>query len=374
MKYFLIAGEASGDIHAAQVIAALKSRDENAQFVFLGGDLMEEASGVKPLIHYREMAYMGFSEVLRHLPSIYGNMRKAKAVLTEQRPDAVILIDYPSFNLKIAKLAHKLGIKTFYYISPKVWAWKEYRVKQIKKYIDRMLAIFPFEVEFYKKHDYDVTYVGNPSVQEVKEHMAEIPSREEFLQEHKLRNRPIIALVPGSRKGEIRNNLPIMVATAKQFPQYRAVVAAAPGIDTSFYEAYTTLPLVVGQTFELMAHARAALVTSGTATLECALIGTPQVVCYRSNGSKIAYKIMEKFLKVPFVSLPNLIANRQVIPEMLLHNCTPDLVAEELAKILPDRVGRQNQLDGYQEMKDRLGDNDTSGNAADLIISDLTGK
>lgn len=372
MKYFLIAGEASGDLHAADLIKSIRSRDKAADFRFFGGDLMSEAAGTAPLLHYREMAYMGFSETLRHLRTILGNLRRAKEAVREYHPDALILIDLPSFNLKVAKYAHKLGIPVYYYISPKVWAWKEYRVKQIKKYCRRVLAIFPFEVDFYRRHGYEVDFVGNPSVVEVDKKLAALPSREEFLKEHKLRDRPLLALVPGSRRGEIRNNLPVMLAAADQFPQYRPVVAAAPGIELSFYRQFTDLPLVENQTFQLIAHSRGALVTSGTATLETALIGTPQVVCYRANGSKLSYKLMAAILKVKFVSLPNLIADREIIPEMLLHYCTPDLVAAKLAEVLPDGSGRKAQTDGYADMRRRLGTTPAPDNAARLIVDDLS--
>lgn len=371
MKYFLIAGEASGDLHAADLIRSIRKADPQAEFRFFGGDLMSEAAGTEPVLHYRNMAYMGFSETLRHLRTILGNLRKAKDAVRDYAPDALILIDLPSFNLKVAKYAHRLGIPVYYYISPKVWAWKEYRTRQIKKYCRRVLAIFPFEVEFYRRHGYEVDFVGNPSVVEVDRKLAALPSREEFLRENKLRDRPILALVPGSRRGEIRNNLPVMIAAADQFPQYRPVVAAAPGIEPEFYRQFTNLPLVQDRTFQLIAHSRGALVTSGTATLETALIGTPQVVCYRANGSKLSYKLMASILKVKFVSLPNLIADREIIPEMLLHECTPDLVAERLAAILPEGEGREAQLEGYADMRRRLGTTPAPDNAARLITGDL---
>ncbi len=371
MKYFLIAGEASGDIHAADLIKAIRRYDPNAEFRFFGGDLMAEAAGTEPLLHYRNMAYMGFSETLRHLRAILGNLRKAKEAVRDFHPDALILIDLPSFNLKVAKYAHRLGIPVYYYISPKVWAWKEYRVKQIKKYCRRVLAIFPFEVDFYRRHGYEVDFVGNPSVVEVDNKLAALGSREDFISRHKLRNKPLLALVPGSRRGEIRNNLPVMIDTAKQFPQYTAVVAAAPGIDPEYYRNFTDLPLVHGETFELVAHSRGALVTSGTATLEAALIGTPQVVCYRANGSKLSYKLMSAILKVKFVALPNLIADREIIPEMLLHFCTPQEVGNRLASILPEGAGRKAQLDGYADMRARLGTSQAPDKAAELITGDL---
>ncbi len=371
MKYFLSAGEASGDIHAAALISAIREIDAGARFAYLGGDLMHKASGAAPTIHYREMAYMGFSEVIRHLPQVLGNLKRAKRAVEEFRPDALILIDYPSFNLKLARHAFKLGIPVYYYISPKVWAWKEYRVKDIKRYIRRMFSILPFEVEFYRKHNYDVTYVGNPSVEEIEARAKAIPDREAFLDAHSLPNRPILALVPGSRQGEIRNNLPIMSDVARRYPQFQAVVAGAPGIDQDTYGQYTDFPVVAGATFELMSHAEIALVTSGTATLEAALLRTPQVVCYRANGSKLSYNLFKHILKIDYVSLPNLIADSAIVPEMLLHHCNANEVSAEVDKILPGAGGRAKMLDDYARMREILGDSNAAATTATLLISDL---
>lgn len=370
MKYFLIAGEASGDLHASQLIGQLRKLDPDAEIRFFGGDRMAQAAATAPLLHYREMAYMGFSETIKHLRKILGNLALAKREVKEFHPDKLILVDLPSFNLKVAKYAHKLGIPVYYYISPKVWAWKEYRVKQIKKYVRRLLAIFPFEVDFYRRHGYEVDFVGNPSVGEVDAKLASLVPRKDFLEKHKLRDRPILALVPGSRRGEIKCNLPVMIAASDRFPQYRPVVAGAPGIDPEYYRQFTQLPVVHDDTFTLLAHSRGALVTSGTATLETALIGTPQVVCYRSNGSKLAYKLMEKILKVDYVSLPNLIGGSEIIPEMLLHRCTPDLLADKLAKLLPDGKDREKQLADYAAMRQILGSGDAAEKAARIIFSD----
>ena len=371
MKYFLSVGEASGDIHAAQLIKELQRIDSKAEFVYLGGDLMRKATGCEPVVDYRDMAYMGFSEVLRNLDKVFSNLSRAKEALRQSCPDALILVDYPSFNLKLAKAAHQLGIPVFYYISPKVWAWKEYRVKDIKKYVTRLFSILPFEVEFFQKHNFDVTYVGNPSVEEIEQRMQSLPSADDFINTHNLEARPILALVPGSRRGEIRNNLPIMLEAAKRFPQYQAVIAGAPGIDGAIYSAMSNLPVVTGATFELMSVAEAALVTSGTATLEAALLRTPQVVCYRANGSKISYNLFKFILKIPFVSLPNLIANREVVKEMLLHYCEPEGVAFELSKVIPGGSQHQAQLDGYTHMRSRLGTNKAAQTTARLIVEEL---
>lgn len=374
MRYFVSAGEASGDIHAAALIKALREKDPEASFTFLGGDLMAEAASSSPLIHYRDMAFMGFSEVLRNLSKVLGNLGRAKQAISDEHPDAVILVDYPSFNLKIARHAWQTGIPVYYYISPKVWAWKEYRVKEIKRYVKRMFSILPFEVGFYRKHSYDVTYVGNPSVEEIEERAKSIPDRERFLTAHNLPDSPILALVPGSRRGEIRNNLPIMAEVAKRYRQFNPVIAGAPGIDTALYDDYTDIPVVTGATFELMSHAELALVTSGTATLEAALLRTPQVVCYRANGSKLSYNLFKHILKVKHVSLPNLIANERIVPEMLLHHCNADEIASETDKILPGETGRAKMLDGYQRMRNLLGHSNAASKTATEIINDLNDK
>lgn len=371
MKYFLSAGEASGDIHAAELITALREIDDCAEFSFLGGDLMHTAAEQPPIIHYRDMAYMGFSEVIRHLPQVLGNLKKAKQAIVATKPDALILIDYPSFNLKLARHAHSFGIPVYYYISPKVWAWKEYRVKEIKRYIKQLFSILPFEVEFFKRHDYDVTYVGNPSVEEIENRAATLPSRSDFLSAHGLPERPIMALIPGSRRGEIRNNLPIMLQTAKRFPEFNALVAGAPGIERGFYDQYTSLHVITGSTFELMRHASIALVTSGTATLEAALLRTPQIVCYRANGSKLSYNLFKHILKVKHVSLPNLIANDTIVPEMLLHYCNPDEITTEVKKILPGSIGRETMLSNYQRMREILGNSNAAYTTAKAILNDL---
>ena len=372
MKYFLIAGEASGDLHASHLIDAIKRHDSAAEFMFLGGDLMSRAAGREPVVDYRRMAYMGFSAVLRNLGTIRRNLAEARRALAEFRPDCLILIDYPSFNLKVAKTAKKLGIKTYYYISPKVWAWKEFRVRAIKRLIDRMFVIFPFEVDFYRdRHDYNVTYVGNPSVEEIDNALAHADSRADFLKRYKLRDRRLIAIMPGSRRGEIRANLAVMTAAARRFPQYIGVIAGAPGIDDEFYASLTDLTVVRNDTFNLLAHSYAAMVTSGTATLETALSRVPQVACYRANGSRLSYEIMKRLLKVDFVTLPNLIAGHRVIDERLLHECTPDTIFDSLVAILPDGEPRKKMLEGYEEIRRKLGTGNAADTTARAIVDDL---
>lgn len=375
MKYMLIAGEASGDLHAAGLIKSIKTQDSEAEFRFFGGDLMAKESGVEPDLHYNRMNVMGFSEVIRKMPVIMRNFKQARQLLRDYRPDALILVDYPGFNLKMAKYAHKLGIPVHYFISPKVWAWKEYRVKSIKKYVDKMYSILPFEVAFYKKHGYNVDYVGNPSVQEIAYSMGHIPPKKHFMDRQGITDeRPIIALLPGSRHGEIRNNLPLMLAAAKRFPDFQYVVGGAPSVPEKFYREVAQDPglkVAFGCTHTLLKYSQAAVVTSGTATLETALINTPQVVVYRANGVKLSYKIMEKLLKVRYVSLPNLIVDNSVVPELLVHNCTVENISRELGPLLQPSPKRDWQLTGYRTMNRKLGTYVASEYAAELIVDSV---
>lgn len=376
MHYFIIAGEASGDLHAAHLIEALKANDPQAIITFLGGDKMAAAAGGKPLIHYKHMAFMGFSEVLRNLRTIGNNLTRAKQSLRLASPDCLILVDYPSFNLKMAAEARKLDIPVYYYISPKIWAWKKWRIADIKRSVRKMLCILPFEPDFYRENDFDATYVGNPSVAEIDADMASAPPRQEFLERHRLRDRPLVAIMPGSRRGEIRNNLPMMRAAIHAFPQYRGIIVGAPGIPDEFYDEYAgTLPLVREHAAaHILAHCRAAIVTSGTATLETALANIPQVVCYRANGMKLTYEVMKRILNVVHVSLPNLIAAKTIVPELLLHLCTPQSIALTLAPLLRDTPERRAQLDGYELMRKKLGTDDAAAGAASIIIKDLRGQ
>lgn len=379
MKYFIIAGEASGDLHASHLMKALKQCDRDAEFDFLGGDLMAQEAGKMPIIHYRDMAFMGFIEVAKHLRSILGFMDTARKAIDRIHPDAVILVDYPSFNLKIAKYAHSRGIKVHYFISPKVWVWKEWRVKDIKRYVDRMYCILPFEVEFYQKHHYDVEYVGNPTVGEINAAIQSMHSPLEFKRLNGLDpDKPIIAVVPGSRIKEINDNLPVMLAAAQHHPEYQTVIAAAPSINPELYYQWldklgSQALLVQNQTWELVRHSRAALVTSGTATLETAMLGTPQVACYRMNGSKWIYKFYRRLLKGNYVTLPNLIANEPVIPELLLHHCTEETINNHMTALLADSTGRKEMLAGYDRMSKRLGTNDCTTTAANYIVNATKG-
>lgn len=395
MKYFFSAGEASGDLHAAQVIKELLKLDPGADICFLGGDRMAAASGRAPLIHFSRMAFMGFIDVARHLPEVLGNLSTAKEAIRAQRPDAVVLVDYPGFNLKLAKYAKSLGIKVYYYIAPKLWAWKSYRIKQIRRYVDEVFSILPFEPAWFSERGVGVTYVGNPSVEEVEEAIRALPSRDEFLATHGLDDRPLLALVPGSRVGEIKANLPVMDAVARRHPGLQAVVAGAPSLSREFYERFTDFPVVDGATLGLMANSRVAMVTSGTAALECALAGCPQVVCYRAVGWKWAHDIFLHILKIPYASLPNLIGgridrrtrdevNREavrtgvrgcVVPEMLVHNCTPDMVDRQLTPLVGDTPERRAQLDGYDRVRGILHtDSSAAANVAERIYRSLGGR
>ncbi|MDE7080025.1 MAG: lipid-A-disaccharide synthase [Muribaculaceae bacterium] len=372
MKYMLIAGEASGDLHASRLIEALRKEDAAATFRFIGGDLMAAKAGVEPDIHYDRLNVMGFSEVLRHLPSLWRNLRRAKEIVAQWRPDVLVLVDFPGFNLKLARFASRLGIRVDYYISPKIWAWKEWRIKSIRRYVDRLYSILPFEVDFYRRRGYDhITYVGNPSVEEIDYAMGHIAPLRHFMERQGITDqRPIIALVPGSRRGEIRNNLPLMIEAARHYPEFQYVVAAAPAIPEIFYREVAQDPglkVAFGATPTLIKYSKAALVTSGTATLETALVGTPQVVCYRANGRKWSYKVMEKLLKVKYVSLPNLIVGNSIVPELLVHKCTVPNIIRELAPLLQPSPRREWQINGYRLMRRRLGTTVAPKYAAELI-------
>jgi lipid-A-disaccharide synthase len=374
MKYFLIAGEASGDLHASHLIDSLKQLDPQAEFRFLGGDLMAAQTGTLPIIHYRDMAYMGFADVVRHLGKILGFLGTARRAIDEWQPAAVILVDYPSFNLKVAKYAHNLGIPVHYFISPKVWVWKEWRVKDIRRYVNHMYCILPFEPDWYKERGYQATYVGNPTVQEVDQASKDFPDFARFIEKFSLPDKPIIALVPGSRVREIRDNLPLMLQAAARHPEYQAVIAGAPSIDDSLYRdvmAALPVPVLRDATYPLVHHARAALVTSGTATLETALLGTPQVACYRFNGSKWSYNFYRKLLTGKYVTLPNLITDEPVIPELLMHLCTVDSIDAHLTQLLDDSAERTTMLDGYQRLAQRLGNDVCTATAASLIATSL---
>ncbi|MCM0365099.1 MULTISPECIES: lipid-A-disaccharide synthase [Bacteroides] len=359
MKYYLIVGEASGDLHASHLMAALKEEDPRAEFRFFGGDMMAAVGGTM-VKHYKELAYMGFIPVLLHLRTIFANMKRCKEDIVAWAPDVVILVDYPGFNLDIAKFVHaKTKIPVYYYISPKIWAWKEYRIKNIRRDVDELFSILPFEVEFFEGHQYPIHYVGNPTVDEVTAFKATNPETfADFISDNELADKPIIALLAGSRKQEIKDNLPDMIRAASAFPDYQLVLAAAPGISPEYYAEFvkgTNLQVIFGRTYRLLQQADVALVTSGTATLETALFRVPQVVCYHTPVGKLVSFLRKHILKVKFISLVNLIAGREVVRELVADTMTVENMRNELKRLLFQEDYRRKMLDGYEEMARLLG-------------------
>ena len=378
MKYYLIAGEASGDLHASNLMKAIKKEDAGAEFRFLGGDLMREAGG-ELVKHYREMAYMGVIQVLLHLRPILRNMRTCREDIRAYNPDVVILVDYPGFNLKIAEYVKtQLKIPVYYYISPKIWAWKKYRIKSFRKYVDRMFCILPFEVDFYKSLDYSVDYVGNPSVDSVSTFReSESHKPDTFIDDNVLTDNPVMAILAGSRKAEIRENLPMMLSVAANFPEYQIVIAGAPGLTPDDYKQHikvnnTDVKIVYGQTYNLLQHASVALVTSGTATLETALFRVPQVVCYYWWGGKLVTFIFKHFFHTPYISLVNLISGTTVVQELFGEYFSYKNIHEELKRIIEDDAYRNKMLEGYDRMINLLGEPGASGRAAGLIVGSLS--
>lgn len=377
MKYYLIAGEASGDLHASRLMKELKAQDPHADFRFYGGDAMKAVGGTL-VCHYSKLAYMGFVQVALHLREILTGMSQCKKDIMAYQPDAVILIDYPGFNLGIAKwVKQNLKSKVVYYISPKIWAWKEYRLKDIRQNVDCMLSILPFEVDYYKRHNYEITYVGNPTVDELEPLRRESFSREEFCKKHDLNvNQPIIAILAGSRKAEVKGNLPVMLDAASKIPCHQIVIAGAPGLKQEFYQPiidkYRTVPpvtIVFGETYDLLRSAQVAAVTSGTATLETAFLNVPQVVCYQFKGGMLVYKIMELALRrIRYVSLVNLLLDAPSVVELLGPYLTPERLRAELLKIVDVGSDRSNMLDEYARMREILGEPGAPVRAAQKII------
>lgn len=370
MKYYIIAGEASGDLHASNLIKEINKLDDEADCRCWGGDLMEK-EGAKLVKHYKELAFMGFFEVIMNLRTIKKNFKLCQKDLLEYQPDVLILVDYPGFNLRMAKFAKEHNIKTYYYISPKIWAWKKSRAWKIKKYIDKMFVIFPFEQDFYKQYDYKVHYVGNPSVDELVKLKEDLPDKETFLKENNLTSKPIIALLAGSRKQEIKLILPEMLAVVKQYPDYQFVIAGAPSFDEEYYAPLIKdldVKVIFDQTYTLLKHAYAAVVTSGTATLETALFDVPQAVVYKMV--QLQYDIGKHFIKVKFFSLVNIIVDREVVKE-LLQNDLAKKIKNELDLILSDTEYREKMLAGYNEVKLRLGEPGASKRTAEQIVEDL---
>lgn len=376
MKYFLIAGEASGDLHASNLMAALKEQDAEADFRFFGGDRMQAVGGTL-VRHYRETAFMGIIPVVLHLRTILRHLRSCKEAIRRYRPDAVILVDYPGFNLKIARYVKtRLGLPVFYYISPKIWAWKQYRIKDLRRYVDRMFCILPFEVDFFRKLNYPVDYVGNPCVDAVaafrQEGLAAQPDT--FRADEQPDGRPILALLAGSRRQEIRDNLPTMLAVAAAYPTHQAVIAGAPGLEPAFYRQYlgkTPAKIVFGKTYALLQQADVALVTSGTATLETALFRVPQVVCYYVKAGKAAGFIFRHFFHTKYISLVNLIAGHEVVQELFGARFSYREIHDELGRLLNDDAYRIRMLEGYDAIIRLLGQPGASRRAASLLYDAL---
>ena len=377
MKYYLIVGEASGDLHASNLMKALQAKDPKAEFRFFGGDLMAAAGG-SLVKHYKDMAYMGFIPVLLHLRTIFRNMDLCKKDIVQWNPDVLILVDYPGFNLKIAEyIKVHTNIPIFYYISPKIWAWKEYRIKNIKRDVDELFSILPFEVDFFKKHSYPIHYVGNPCVDAV--HCFKqgyIESFDDFILRNGLDKKPIIALLAGSRKQEIKDNLQRMIQVSRNYTEYQFVIAGAPGIAPEFYQAYmwADTKIIFGQTYSLLSHATAALVTSGTATLETALFRVPQVVCYYTAAGKLVSFLRRHILKVKYISLVNLIAGREVVAELVADGMTAENVKQQLEAILPGQMAREQMLQNYDALIKILGQKGASERAAGKIVELLSQK
>lgn len=373
MKYYLIVGEASGDLHASRLMRSLKKVDEFAEFRFFGGDLMAAEGGTR-VKHYKELAYMGFVPVLLHLGTIFSNMKMCKDDIVKWKPDVVILVDYPGFNLNIAKfLKKKTNIPAYYYISPKIWAWKEWRIRSIRRDIAEMFSILPFEVSFYeKKHHYPIHYVGNPTAQEVNEFRAGYQQPfEEFCTENQLDiHRPILALLAGSRLQEIKDNLPAMIEVAERFEDFQMVLAGAPSIEDKYYELFvkgTPVKMVRNKTYQLLSHSTAALVTSGTATLETALFNVPQVVCYETPLPRLVRFAFDHIMSCKYISLVNLIADKEVVQEMFADRFKVDAIADQLYQLLPGKEGRERMLAEYQVVRERLGNQMAPDEAATIM-------
>ncbi|GAB3703259.1 lipid-A-disaccharide synthase [Spirosoma flavus] len=371
MNYYLIAGERSGDLHGANLIRAIRQQDSGATFRAYGGEQME-AAGATLVRHYREMAFMGFLEVVKNLGTIRRILRECQADLLKHRPDVLILIDYAGFNLRMARFAKKHGIRVFYYISPKVWAWNQRRALRIKANVDKLFTILPFETDFFARYDYKVEYVGNPLL----DALADFRSDATFASKLELDNRPVIALLPGSRRQEITSILPSMLDVTRRFPDYQFVLGTVSNLPTTLYDSllidFPNVKRAQDAAYDVLTIATAALVTSGTATLETALLNVPQVVCYKTTG--ISYAIAKRLIAVPFISLVNLIAGREVVKELIQNDLTSDNVARELQAILPDTIGRKDMLAGYAEVQAKMGEPGASERAGRKMVGELQKK
>lgn len=373
MKYYIIAGEPSGDLHGSNLIASIKQKDPRAKIRAWGGDLMKQ-QGVTLVKHYRDLAFMGFVEVLKHLGKILNNLKFCKKDILKFAPDAIILIDYPGFNIKVAKFAHEHNIKVYYYISPQVWAWKKQRVYTLKRVVDKMLVILPFEKDFYDDYNVDAHFVGHPILDELSK--LKPVNKTIFSKQNNLNpKKEIIALLPGSRKQEVSRMLEVMLKVVKMFPDYQFVIGGAPSLSEDFYRniiGEEDVDIVFNKTHQLMQVSSAAVVTSGTATLEAALLYVPEVVCYK--GNQISYLIAKNLIKVKFICLVNLIMNKPVVKELIQHDLTPENIAEELKQILTNPKKQRALLEDYEELRSVLGNAGASNNAASIIVSDLKNK
>ena len=368
MKYFIIAGEASGDLHASNLMKGLKQTDNEAQFMFFGGDLMLQQGGTL-VKHYKEMAFMGFVEVLQNLRQIAKNLRLCKKSIDEFNPDVVILVDYPGFNLRIAKFAKLAGYKVVYYIAPKVWAWKESRVKQLKNFVDKLIIIFPFEEEYFRLKGINAAYLGNPLVDTLNSEHTE----NDFIKKNNLQQKPIISLLAGSRKQEIKFNLPVMLSLVDKMPQYQFVIAGAPSLNMADYEPYlgkSRVNVVFNQTQSLLRNSTVSVVTSGTATLEAALLNTPEVVCYR--GSTLSMLIAWMVIRIKYISLVNLIMDREVVKELIQFKLNPNSLFSEVSCLLPGKQSRNEMIDQFAALRTKLGEEGTSNRVANFIVEFIT--
>ena len=377
-RIYIITGEASGDLHGSNLVKELiKQNSENTDSTkidirFWGGDFMTEAVGHPPVKHIRELAFMGFLEVVKNLRTIFSNISECKKDIEAFKPDALVLIDYPGFNIRMAEWAKSKGIKTIYYISPKIWAWKQSRVHKIKRIIDHMFVILPFEKEFYKQFDYPVEYVGNPLIDAILQYEEIKLSRDTFIQKNNLKSEPIIAILPGSRKQEVRLKLPVMLQAVKNMTGYQIVIAGAPSLDPSFYSEFIqsdSVNIVHGKTYDLLSASEAAIVTSGTATLEAAILNIPQVVCYKTSG--ISYTIAKRLIKIKYISLVNLIMDKEVVRELIQHACNPDSIRHELSLLLKGGRNREEMLNEYSKMRKILGEGGASQKVAQSLLKTI---
>ena len=373
MKYFIVSGEPSGDLHGSNLMRGLQAEDSEALFRFWGGDKMAEVGGAENLAkHYRETSFFGIVQVLRNLKTIFGQIDECKRDIEAYNPDVVILIDYPSFNMRIAKWAKSKGIKVYYYIAPKVWAWKEWRVKEIRKYVDRLYTIFPFETDYFRSKGIEPVFCGNPLCDSIAQYKAQMPSREAFLEENELDERPIVTLLAGSRRSEIKDNLADMVAISKNFPEYQFVVAAVPWIEKALYDkilAGTAVKVVCNKTYDTLVYAEAAIVTSGTATLETALMNTPEIVLY--HIPKLYEWLRPIVLKIPYISLVNINLNRECVREIVVNKIDAEAVSEELRAILEGGSRRTKMLADFAELQESMGGEGSSHRVAQDIVKSL---